>query len=246
MKITFFGSSHGYPEPNRKCSCSLIEIGENRYFIDMGTMAAEGLRNRGIPIESVKAIFLTHMHGDHTNGVISFLDICSWKFLNANPKVYFPCDPEKAREAIFGWISLTGSKMRPFEFFKISEGAFYDDGIIKITAFKTLHTTTSPSYAFLVEAEGKRVLFSGDLCTTEGPTADFPVSVLEKPLDLAICESAHFKATDYLPLFKGNENLKQLCFNHYSDRFLESVIEMTRLLPEIPVSRANDGMIIEI
>lgn len=245
MKITFFGSSHGYPEPHRRCSSTLIEIGENRYFIDMGTMAAEGLRNRGIPIESVKAIFLTHMHGDHTDGLIHFIDICSWKFLEANPKVYFPCDPEKARDVIFGWIALTGSKMRPFEFFEISEGAFYDDGIIKITAFKTLHTTTSPSYAFLVEAEGKRVLFSGDLCT-RGPKEDFPVSVLDQPLDLAICEAAHFKATEYLPLFEGNENLKTLCFNHYSDRFLESVIEMTRLLPSIPVTRATDDMIITL
>lgn len=245
MRITFFGSSHGFPEPHRRCSSTLIEVGENRYFIDMGTMSAEGLRNRGIPIESVKAIFLTHMHGDHTDGLIHFIDICSWKFLDANPKVYFPCDPEKAREAIFGWIALTGSKMRPFEFFEICEGNFYDDGIIKITAFKTLHTTTSPSYAFLVEAEGKRVLFSGDLCT-RGPKEDFPLSVLEKPLDLAICEAAHFKATDYMPLFEGNENLKALCFNHYSDRFLESVIEMTRLLPNIPVTRATDDMIISL
>jgi ribonuclease BN (tRNA processing enzyme) len=33
MKITFFGSSHGFPEPHRRCSSTLIEIGENRYFI---------------------------------------------------------------------------------------------------------------------------------------------------------------------------------------------------------------------
>ncbi len=245
MKITFFGSSHGYPEPHRRCSSTLIEVGENRYFIDMGTMSSEGLRNRGIPIESVKAIFLTHMHGDHTNGVISFLDICSWKFLKANPKVYFPCDPEKARGVINDWISLTGTKMRPFEFLEVAEGVIYDDGIIKLTAFKTLHTSVTPSYAYLVEAEGKRVLFSGDLCH-KGPKEDFPLSVLEAPLDLAICEAAHFKATEYLPLFEGNENLKMLCFNHYSDRFLESVIEMTRLLPNIPVTRATDDMIITL
>lgn len=35
MKITFIGSSHGVPEPHRKCSCIMIEIGEQVYFIDM-------------------------------------------------------------------------------------------------------------------------------------------------------------------------------------------------------------------
>ena len=37
MRLTFLGSSHGLPEANRKCSCILVEIGENRYLMDMGT-----------------------------------------------------------------------------------------------------------------------------------------------------------------------------------------------------------------
>ena len=37
MKITFIGSSHGVPEPGRKCACFLLEAGENVYFVDMGT-----------------------------------------------------------------------------------------------------------------------------------------------------------------------------------------------------------------
>ena len=244
MKITFFGSSHGVPEPNRKCSCAFIEAGKGKYFIDMGCDAENELRNRGIPMESINCVYITHMHGDHTNGLIPFLDACNWKFKTAQPKIFLPYDVEKFKDAVNGWLTIHGHKLRDIEFFEYSAGVVYEDENIKVTAFKTKHIASS--HAFLVESEGKRVLFSGDLCTTEGPSADFPVSVLEKPLDLAICEAAHFKATEYLPLFKGNENLKQLCFNHYSDRFLESVIEMTRLLPEIPVSRANDGMIIEI
>ena len=75
MKIVFFGSSHGVPEPNRKCSSVMIEVSDNRYFIDMGTQSIEQLISRNIPIESVKAIFITHMHGDHSDGLISFIDL---------------------------------------------------------------------------------------------------------------------------------------------------------------------------
>ena len=90
MRIIFFGSSHGVPEPNRRASSTLIEVGENRYFIDMGTQSIEQLITRRMPVESVKAIFLTHMHGDHSDGLISFLDLCSWYFKNADPAVYLP------------------------------------------------------------------------------------------------------------------------------------------------------------
>ena len=238
MRIIFFGSSHGVPEPNRRASSTLIEVGENRYFIDMGTQSIEQLITRRKPVESVKAIFLTHMHGDHSDGLISFLDLCSWYFKNADPAVYLPEPYEDTVAALAAWLKCTGVTMRPFRFSRVAEGPLYRDDAISIRAFRTSHCQSS--YAYLVEAEGKRVLFSGDL-SGRGPQVDFPVSVLEEPLDLAICESAHFPATAYLPIFRGNANLKQLCFNHYSDRFLTSVLEMTDALPGVKVFRAMDG-----
>ena len=53
MKITFLGSSHGVPEPHRRCSSAMIEVGENVYFVDMGVMAICDLVDRGIPVERV-------------------------------------------------------------------------------------------------------------------------------------------------------------------------------------------------
>ena len=85
MRIIFFGSSHGVPEPNRRMSSILVEVGENRYFIDMGTQSIEQLITRRIPVESVKGIFITHMHGDHTDGLPAFLDLTGWYFKKPTP-----------------------------------------------------------------------------------------------------------------------------------------------------------------
>ena len=243
MRIIFFGSSHGVPEPNRRASSILVEVGENRYFIDMGTQSNEQLITRRIPVESVKAIFLTHMHGDHSDGLISFLDLCSWYFKNADPAVYLPEPFDDTVAALGAWLKCTGITMKPFRFAKVEEGLLYRDDAITLRAFRTRHCESS--YAFLLEAEGKRILFSGDL-SGKGPQEDFPIAVLDKPLDLAICESAHFPATAYLPLFENQPNLKQLCFNHYSDRFLASVLEMTDALPGVKVFRAMDGTEIQL
>lgn len=239
MRIVFLGSSHGVPEPHRRCSSTLIELGEDRYFIDMGSQSIEELVTRGISVESVKAIFITHMHGDHNNGLLSYLDLCSWYYKKANPAVYLPGDVEGTKAAIAAWIRCNGVEMRPFVFGEVVAGVIYDDGKLKVSAYKTKHT--AESHAFLVEAEGKRVLFTGDL-KHKDPSEDFPMEVLAQPLDLAICESAHFEATKYLPLFENNENLKKLCFNHYSDRFLSSVLSMKSLLPNVDVMRATYGM----
>lgn len=238
MRIVFFGSSHGVPEANRRCSSALIEVGENRYFIDMGTQSIEQLITRNIPIDSVKGIFFTHMHGDHTDGILSFVDLCSWYFKNTDPAIFLPAEPmDTTVDAMRGWLKCNGVEMRPFRFAPVHEGLLYEDDCIRITAFRTKHIAIS--YAYLVEAEGKRVLFSGDLCH-KGPQEDFPLSVFEKPLDLAICEVAHFPATKYLPLFENQPNLKKVCFNHYSHHFQETIYEAMRSLP-MPSSMVSDG-----
>ncbi len=240
MKITILGSSHGLPEANRKCSSFLVEIGEKRYIIDAGTDITEPFATKNLPLSSIRAILITHMHGDHSNGLIPFLELCNWAYKNVNPEIFIPGDVEKVKAALEAWMACnTVNPPRAFPYKGVAEGVIYDDGTAKFTAFKTKHTAAS--YAYLLEAEGKRVLFGGDL-SHGGPSDDFPVSVLDAPLDLAICEAAHFDATDYLPLFKGNKNLKMLCFNHYSEWHIRSVYEAKEALSEIPVFVATDGM----
>jgi len=248
MKITFFGAGHGVPEPNRKCSSTMIEACGNRYIIDMGSQAIEDLVTRRVPLETLKAVFITHMHGDHTNGLMSFIDLCSWfwELKNANPKFYLPGDLDRSKAAITEWLACNGTKIRPFEFLPVNEGVLFDDGALRVTAYRTKHTDSSFSY--LLEAEGKRVLFSGDL-NYDGPAKanDFPVAALEKPVDLAVCEMAHFEATEYYPILKGNKSIKKLCFNHYSPRFMVTLSQALKdLAADYEVFLAADGMEIEV
>jgi ribonuclease Z len=72
MRITFFGTSSGSPVANKKCSCTLLEIGDRKYIIDAGTLVIEQLANRNINIAEINALFITHMHRDHTDGLPSY------------------------------------------------------------------------------------------------------------------------------------------------------------------------------
>ena len=64
MKITFLGTSHGVPSEERYCQSMLLEIGENAYLIDAGAPVMNILLRRHFDLNRLKAIFLTHMHGD--------------------------------------------------------------------------------------------------------------------------------------------------------------------------------------
>ncbi len=152
MKLTFIGTSHGVPEPERRCSSIMLETAGRYYFIDMGTQAIEDLRHRGIAIEDVKGIFITHCHGDHTNGLISFVDLINWYFKAADPTILLP--EQTAIDAMCAWIAANGTAtMRPLKLGLVREGITYDDGFCKIRAIRTQHCRTS--YAYVVEAEGK-------------------------------------------------------------------------------------------
>ena len=235
VKITFLGSSHGVPEANRKCSCIMVEIGENIYFVDMGTPAIDQLRKRGRSVDAVKGVFITHMHGDHTDGLIQFVDLITWYFKTPNPVVVLP-DPEAGR-VINDWLKVTlNGAEKAIEYRKTTEGVVYDDGVLKVSAIATQHCPGA--HAYVLEAEGKTVLCTGDLAN---PTRDFPY--VDRELDLLICESAHFPTTDYLPVLE-KQQAKRICVTHYSPKRMESLYHFQQQMKDCgnPILIATDDL----
>lgn len=246
MKITVLGSSHGAPEPNRRCSSTMIEVNGNLYFIDMGCNILEDFATRGIAPEKVHSVFITHMHYDHTNGLLPLLGNYHTHSKTADPEIFIPGDKDLVANGIKAWLNCNlEEELRDFRYFSVHEGLFYSNEDIKVTAFSSTHRKNA--YSYLVEAEGKRVYFSGDYSikvkpeSKTGPQLDFPREILNEPLDLAFCEGAHFSSLEYVDLFKGQTNLKKLCINHYSLQWLNTVLELKSKI-ETPVILATDNL----
>lgn len=194
MKITFLGTSHGLPEADRFCSATLLEIGEAVYLIDAGAPVADLLIRHGIAFNRIRAVFTTHMHGDHTFGLISLLSLCSWYkgYADASFDVFLAEDAgiEAFRAAVLatdGTLADDRIHLR-----KTAEGVFYSDDFVTVTAVPTKHMGASrPSYALIIDTcEEKRIVFTGDL--RYGDAADFPLLAKEQPSEAIVCEMAHF------------------------------------------------------
>lgn len=213
MRLIFIGTSHGVPEANRRCSSCILEVNGSYYLLDMGTQVVEDLRKRGIDIERVRLAICSHPHGDHTDGLISFVDLVNWYFKTADPLILLP--DSRLIPPLRAWITVTtnGQPLREgmrIEVFR--EGVAYEDENLRVTAIPTKHCACS--YAFLMEAENKKILFTGDLCR---PSVDFPQIAFETELDLLVCETAHFSPDVCIP-FLDKTKAKRVLHTHVNDK----------------------------
>ncbi len=239
MRITFIGTSHGVPEAHRRCSSYLLEINGAYYIIDMGTQTIEDLRRLGIAIDDVRLVICTHPHGDHTNGLISFVDLVNWYFKSATPTVLLP--DESMIAPLKGWIAATNASnsanlREGIHLGTFKEGLAFEDENIKITAVPTQHCKNA--YAFLVEAEGKRILFTGDL---KHPSIDFPAPAFEQELDLILCELAHFSPDDCIPVFDRTK-AKKILHTHIAPRWHEALARQLAAPHPYEYGAVHDGM----
>lgn len=243
MKVTFIGSGHGVPEPNRKCSCILLEVSDKRYLIDAGTDPNEELIRRGILPDSIDAVFITHMHGDHVNGLLPFIDLCSWFYQKAKPVILLPDLSFVApiREILrIGGVSLCDR----FVFRQVEEGLIYKDDTVAVTAIRTGHTENS--YGYRVEAEGKRIVFTGDMKGKTGPTEDYPKLVPESGIDMVVAECAHFDGMLYQAALREHPP-RLFCINHYSWNYIESCYHLkAQMKNEQQIILATDGLEITV
>lgn len=238
MKLIFIGTSHGVPEANRRCSSCILEVNGKSYLLDMGTQVVEDLRKRGIAIEDVRLAICTHPHGDHTDGLISFVDLINWYFRSADPLILLP--DGRLIPPLRAWISATteGKPLRDdLRIETYREGVAYEDENLRLTAIRTKHCENA--YAILIEAEGKKVLFTGDLCR---PSVDFPQIAFETELDLLICETAHFSPDDCIPFFDKTK-AKRILHTHINDgRWAEALSRQLAAAHAYVYGAAFDGM----
>lgn len=211
MKIIFLGTSHGVPSADRYCQSILLETNGEYYIFDAGAPIADLLHRMNIPFKDVKGIFITHLHGDHTTGLSHFIDLSSWYYKDVNVNVYMP--EKRGIDAIKNIVTMYLRDNMPVDrinFNIIEEGLFYIDKNICVSAIKNNHMGDAPSYGFVIKAEGKQILISGDLTYS---LDDYPKVLDDEAFDFAVLECAHFGANQLLERIK-NAKAKEIAVVH--------------------------------
>lgn len=251
MKVTFLGTSHGAPCAERHCSSTMVEVNGVLYLIDAGAPITDEVLRQGKHPDDIRAIFTTHAHGDHVFGIIPLADMLCWWYKKADIDIFLT-----EQTMIDGMTAVVeaslGTMSRERVRFRLMEEDFvYEDENIRLWLIPNCHlknrkdTSDRPSYSIVMEAEGKRLIFTGDMSMGLRQD-DFPKIALEEPSDLIVCEMAHFGAEPVEAYIKGCKT-KQVWFNHVSfkQELFDAIEEMDRKYPFL-VKAANDGDQIEL
>ena len=190
MKVKFLGTSYGAPCENRHQQSILIEAGEDLYIFDTGAPVLDILIRDGYDPSRIKAIFISHIHGDHLNGIFDLLNLSN--YFNMNFTLYI--SEQRGIDFLESYCKLQGCALDGrVRMCLIGEGDFYSDSALSVSAFKTAHMSGGrvPSFAFLIENRGKSVCITGDLSPS---LEDLPELLLCERTELIVSECAHFSA----------------------------------------------------
>ena len=242
MKITFAGTSHGVPAADRFCSCYMIEVGGRIYLVDAGAPAAEMILRHGGDINDFRALFTTHVHADHTSGMIHLLSLMNWYYKDSSADFFIT--EQNHIDSTVRWLETSGSGSFSAQRLRMKvpkEGEVYCDENIKVEYIPTKHMPNS--YAILITSGESRVLFSGDF--SQWLAKDDVPKIIEEDIDLFVCEMAHF-TKDHIAPYLEKCRAKTVAFTHVFPLDKYDDIEGMKGHYSFKIWTPNDGDFIEI
>lgn len=165
----------GTPRPNPEASgpATAVVVGSRTFLFDAGPGVMRQLAAAKLPINGVTALFITHLHSDHTLGLPDLL-FTSWVMGRQKPLVAFGPRGLRAMtdHIIEAWtediaVRETGLEQETPGGYRvsvreISTRVLYDSAGVRVLAIPVEHGDWAEAYGFRIETPGKVIVISGD------------------------------------------------------------------------------------
>lgn len=173
IKVTLLGTGNPRPVLSRFGPSTLVEAGDQKLIFDCGRGVAMRIYQLGTSFNDITALFLTHLHSDHTVGIPD-LWLTGWVMGRDKAlPVWGPAGTksmmtylEKAyafdihiRRDVDTKLPGAGAEVIAHD---IQQGVVYERDGVKVTAFLVDHGEIKPAYGYRVDYAGHSVTMSGD------------------------------------------------------------------------------------
>ncbi len=176
MKLIFLGTGSIIPTTDRFSSAILLEIRNDRLLLDCGPGTLEKLRRVNIDPNTISRVFLTHYHIDHVLDLPAIVKLRAFdRSGGPSPKplhlkIYGPSGLKTLINYLFEEIPQFRYLSENLSCFRYLELKEVTNGLVEETPTWCITCTSVRHYngvAYKIEAESKRVVYSGDTIPDE-------------------------------------------------------------------------------
>ncbi|MYE23959.1 MAG: MBL fold metallo-hydrolase, partial [Gammaproteobacteria bacterium] len=183
LRVFMCGTSGPLAAPGRAQTCVAVTAGDSLYLFDAGEGSADVAQLHGLPTETLRAIFVTHMHSDHIAGINNF-NLASW--VQGRPAPLKVMGPAGIERVVAGFneafaidrgyrVAHHGNDFLPAELGVmhaevIAPGVVLQDDGLRVTAFAVDHGPVKPAYGFRIDYRGRSAVVGGDTIGRESLT----------------------------------------------------------------------------
>jgi ribonuclease BN (tRNA processing enzyme) len=176
VRVHLLGSGDAFGSGGRDQACVLVEVSGRRILIDCGATALVSMRRVGVRPESIEAVVLTHLHGDHFGGV-PFLLLHARHVARFPSAVHVAGPPGTQAKTLAALDALyEGARRSIEELTGDRQLARFEDyrprlpfilGPATVTALEVSHSERLACHGLRLEAEGRVIACSGDTAWTD-------------------------------------------------------------------------------
>ena len=188
--VVLLGTGTPRPDPLASGPATVVQVGSRVFLFDAGSGIERQLNAAHLPINGVTALFVTHLHSDHTLGLPD-LFLTSWVMGRTVPLLaYGPIGLRQMTEHILAaWSEDIAMRTGGLEHevkdgqrvavHEIKPGVVYDSGGVKITAVPVSHGDWKEAYGYRIDTPTRSIVISGDTRPSEAlATAALGVDIL--------------------------------------------------------------------
>jgi len=190
LHVGLCGAGSPMPDDRRLGACTVVMAGSSVLVFDVGNGAARNLNRMGIPVGRVEAVFLTHFHSDHIDGLGELL-MQRW-VTGGHSTPLAVHGPHGVDAVVAGFMkayahdqrhrvdhhgektlapSGFGGQAHGFEADGERPVSIVQQGDWTVEAFRVDHAPVEPAVGYRVSYKGRRVVISGDTVRSDAVRA---------------------------------------------------------------------------
>ena len=205
LELVFLGTSSGVPTKERNVSAVALKLPEPKSWVlvDCGEGTQHQILHTRLSLQTLKAIFITHIHGDHCYGLPGLIASAGMSGRTEPLYIIAPKGVQLMYEAIRGNTQLH----TPYDVIFIETEAIgtYSLGDTEVTAHKLSHRVPSHGFCFTTTTTDNSLQI--DKLDRDGIERGPVWGKLQQGLDVTLPDGTSLNASDYVETTQSTQRI---------------------------------------